>query len=170
MARSRRRRRHAAVLPATSIRGPPADPDSSDAVALCDELLYAAMVREASDIHIDPGESARAGALPRRRRAGAVSATADAGADRRDQPVQGAVRAWTSPKSVLAARRPLHAPAGADRPESRHPRRHAPDQARRADDAAAAGPANRIADDRAAGHERSRPGAFSNRPSPSRTA
>jgi general secretion pathway protein E len=26
-------------------------------VALCDELLYAAMVREASDIHIDPGES-----------------------------------------------------------------------------------------------------------------
>ncbi|HEX3657830.1 MAG TPA: GspE/PulE family protein [Pirellulales bacterium] len=34
-----------------------ADPDSSDAVALCDELLYAAMVREASDIHIDPGEA-----------------------------------------------------------------------------------------------------------------
>ena len=34
-----------------------ADPDSSDAVALCDELLYAAMVREASDIHIDPAES-----------------------------------------------------------------------------------------------------------------
>ncbi|HEX4150478.1 MAG TPA: GspE/PulE family protein [Pirellulales bacterium] len=34
-----------------------ADPESSDAVALCDELLYAAMVREASDIHIDPAES-----------------------------------------------------------------------------------------------------------------
>ena len=26
-------------------------------MALCDELLYSAMVREASDIHIDPGES-----------------------------------------------------------------------------------------------------------------
>lgn len=33
------------------------DADSNDAVALCDELLYAAMVREASDIHIDPGEN-----------------------------------------------------------------------------------------------------------------
>lgn len=29
--------------------------DPNDAVALCDELLYAALVREASDIHIDPG-------------------------------------------------------------------------------------------------------------------
>ncbi|HEX4132436.1 MAG TPA: GspE/PulE family protein [Pirellulales bacterium] len=32
------------------------DPDSSDAVALCDELLYAALVREASDIHIDAAQ------------------------------------------------------------------------------------------------------------------
>lgn len=32
-----------------------ADPDSRDAVALCDELMYAAFVRQASDIHIDPG-------------------------------------------------------------------------------------------------------------------
>jgi type IV pilus assembly protein PilB len=31
-----------------------ADPDSDDAVGLCDELLYAAMIRQASDIHIDP--------------------------------------------------------------------------------------------------------------------
>lgn len=29
--------------------------DPNDAVALCDELLFAALVREASDIHIDPG-------------------------------------------------------------------------------------------------------------------
>jgi type IV pilus assembly protein PilB len=33
-----------------------ADPDSSDAVALCDELMYAALVREASDIHIDAAQ------------------------------------------------------------------------------------------------------------------
>ncbi|HWB00849.1 MAG TPA: GspE/PulE family protein [Pirellulales bacterium] len=32
------------------------DPDSSDAVALCDELMYAALVREASDIHIDAAQ------------------------------------------------------------------------------------------------------------------
>ncbi|MFO0903828.1 MAG: GspE/PulE family protein [Pirellulales bacterium] len=32
-----------------------ADLDPNDAVALCDELLFAALVREASDIHIDPG-------------------------------------------------------------------------------------------------------------------
>jgi general secretion pathway protein E len=37
-----------------------ADPDSRDAVALCDELMYAALVRQASDIHIDPArESVR---------------------------------------------------------------------------------------------------------------
>lgn len=32
------------------------DPDSGDAVALCDELMYAALVREASDIHIDAAQ------------------------------------------------------------------------------------------------------------------
>ncbi|TVP99681.1 MAG: type II/IV secretion system protein [Planctomycetaceae bacterium] len=32
-----------------------ADPESRDAVALFDELLYAAFVRQASDIHLDPG-------------------------------------------------------------------------------------------------------------------
>lgn len=32
-----------------------AEPDSRDAVALCDELMYAALVRQASDIHINPG-------------------------------------------------------------------------------------------------------------------
>ncbi len=32
------------------------DPESEGAVALCDELLHAAIMREASDIHIDPGE------------------------------------------------------------------------------------------------------------------
>jgi type IV pilus assembly protein PilB len=31
------------------------DAETTDAVALCDELLYAALVREASDIHIDAG-------------------------------------------------------------------------------------------------------------------
>jgi type IV pilus assembly protein PilB len=33
-----------------------AEPDSSDTVALCDELMYAALVREASDIHIDAAQ------------------------------------------------------------------------------------------------------------------
>lgn len=30
------------------------EPDSDDAVGLCEELLYAAMIRQASDIHLDP--------------------------------------------------------------------------------------------------------------------
>ena len=34
----------------------PADPDAEGAVALCDELMHAALVRQASDIHIDPLE------------------------------------------------------------------------------------------------------------------
>jgi type IV pilus assembly protein PilB len=33
-----------------------AEADSTDAVALCDELMYAALVREASDIHIDAAQ------------------------------------------------------------------------------------------------------------------
>ena len=45
-----------------------------------------------------------------------------------------------------------------------------PTQVRRADDLAAAGPANRVADPGAAGHEPSRSGGASRRPSPSRTA
>jgi type IV pilus assembly protein PilB len=32
-----------------------AEADTSDIVPICDELLYAALVREASDIHLDPG-------------------------------------------------------------------------------------------------------------------
>ncbi|HEX3870329.1 MAG TPA: ATPase, T2SS/T4P/T4SS family, partial [Pirellulales bacterium] len=32
------------------------DADSTDAVALCDELMYAALVREASDIHLDAAQ------------------------------------------------------------------------------------------------------------------
>jgi general secretion pathway protein E len=35
-----------------------ADPDSRDAVALCDELMYAAIVRQASDIHVNPSRDA----------------------------------------------------------------------------------------------------------------
>ncbi len=35
--------------------GRPGDADSEDNVGLCDELLSAALVREASDLHIDPG-------------------------------------------------------------------------------------------------------------------
>ncbi len=34
---------------------PGAEPDSEDIVALCDELLHAAVIRGASDLHIDPG-------------------------------------------------------------------------------------------------------------------
>jgi type IV pilus assembly protein PilB len=41
---------------ARSDAGAPADADSEGAVALCDELLHAAIMRQASDIHIDPGE------------------------------------------------------------------------------------------------------------------
>jgi general secretion pathway protein E len=50
--------------PSTEMRTPlrgdvrgAAEGDGTDATALCDELLYAALVREASDIHIDPGPS-----------------------------------------------------------------------------------------------------------------
>lgn len=32
-----------------------AEPDAEDVVALCDELMHAATIREASDLHIDPG-------------------------------------------------------------------------------------------------------------------
>jgi type IV pilus assembly protein PilB len=52
----------AAAPPASTARPRPADPrkaaeaDSEDAVALCDELLRAAVVRQASDIHLDPGK------------------------------------------------------------------------------------------------------------------
>ena len=34
-----------------------AEPDSEGAVAICDELLHAAIVRQASDIHLDPNEN-----------------------------------------------------------------------------------------------------------------
>jgi type IV pilus assembly protein PilB len=35
---------------------PVAEPDSEGAVGICDELLHAAIVRQASDIHLDPNE------------------------------------------------------------------------------------------------------------------
>ena len=67
--------RHPRARPA-AVRRPSAagDEPGEDAVPLCDELMHAAIVRQASDIHIDPEEKQRAHPAPRRRRAGTVSA------------------------------------------------------------------------------------------------
>ncbi len=136
-----------------------ADPDSSDSVALCDELLYAAMVREASDIHIDPGES---NVLVRFRVDGVLEPY-------RQLPTPALI-------GVISRFKVL---SGMDIAEKRSPQdgrfthRLGPtsqkvdirvatlaDEAWRADDAAAVGVANRVPDDRAVGDEPVRPGAF----------
>lgn len=50
------RRSVAAPLRASNARLQAAvEPDAEDIVALCDELMYAAVIRGASDLHIDPG-------------------------------------------------------------------------------------------------------------------
>ncbi len=45
-----------ASQPGLRVRVDPAEADSEGAVGICDELLHAAVVRQASDIHLDPNE------------------------------------------------------------------------------------------------------------------
>ncbi len=130
---------------------PVAEPDSEGAVGICDELLHAAIIRQASDIHVDPNEKETVvrlrvdGVLEKYRTLPAA--------------IHGSVVSRLKVQSGLdiaekrPARRAFHPHLRTNQAKDRHSRGHLAHAIRRADDFAAASLANRVAHPGAAGHE-----------------